>query len=781
MLYCPKCRRTYQEGTVRFCTNDGGRLLPAPTSTPSAGKPAGVFSNLLGRQENKNSMDEKLGDSPRFSKVEAPNFQTTSKNPIFKQELKPTFTNDDDLLDIPLNRPTGRLIKPNEIASSNAPLGDRQKFPTGRLAISWDNPNVLLGQTVKGRYYVEEKLGQDDLSVTFLATDKILMGKKVVVKVLMDNESGSEKRFSEARVTLSHLNHPNIANVFDSGELLEGKIFIISEYVEGKSLHTSLKESGNVINPLRTGRIIRQASYALSEAHQNGVLHRGLTPERIILGLSDIGSEQVKVSDFGLAGTVIPKNLLKTAYCSPEQLEGKQLSFAGDTYSLAVVAYQMLTGRLPFNTTSIKEQIDSQKKGLTVLPTNIKIDLPTEVDNIFRKALSFESTARYPKSRDFGDALFNALTAPTLDRKVVESNKDEIALPSSNVSTIVSGVSLNALSKNISADEPESKVDEYLHISPQIADKKDIFAFDNETELETEKSSQIQATEELAWEKRSPEPVKIVSLSKLLGLFLLFLLLLSGLFFAWQYYLNNQDKLGVETPNITKNPDSQSQNAGANSEILPDDPYKVLPKPRTISQPVGFNYFGNTQANLPQNLITNYRNFEVYYPETWRKCDWQKESVCKPGKVGDNFVEFTKINEAQKLVERAVIGVYQSKGMFADDVANFPKLVDSANKELASSKDLKDYKKLSEGEIIINGDKPAYQMQFEGTYQGNKIYGKTFYFPPQRPGKKTGLRLTMLATSLSDSVKSIDDLGTKGELAEILRTFEPGDPASVNY
>ncbi|MCU0240688.1 MAG: serine/threonine protein kinase, partial [Pyrinomonadaceae bacterium] len=544
MLYCPKCRRTYQEGTVRFCTNDGGRLLPAVNSSPSTGKTAGVFSSLLGRTDKKHDMDEKLGEKPKFNRSEPPVFQSRTQTPIFKKD-----ESENDLLEISFpNKVTGRLIKPNEIPSSNAPLGDRQKLPTGRLALTWDNPNVLLGQTVKGRYYVEEKLAQDDLSVTFLASDKILMGKRVVVKVLMDNDSDLTKQFSDARVALSHINHPNIANVFDSGELLEGKVFIISEYVEGKTLEEVLKQPAS-INPLRTGRIVRQISYALSEAHQNGVLHRHLNPSKIVLGVSDIGIEQVKVTDFGLAGRTDTTNIEKIRYSSPEQIENKQISYSSDTYSLAVIAYQMLTGRFPFNVNSTRELLDAQKKGLSLLPTNISLDLPTEVDAVIQKALSFNQNERYSKTREFGDALFNALNQQTVnetDLKIQSETELKIQEETKVTETanIISGVSLDALSKpSLLTKEPE-KVDEYLHIHPKVEEKSlEVFEKDEDSE-ETDSGFQVQSTEDLAWERRSPDKMTVMSLPKLIFGGLLILALLGLLIWAWKTYLNNQDKIG---------------------------------------------------------------------------------------------------------------------------------------------------------------------------------------------------------------------------------------------
>lgn len=775
MLYCPKCRRTYQEGTVRFCTNDGSRLLPAVNSNSGGGKSGGVFSTLLNRNDKKHDFDEKLAEKPKFTRVEPPVFHSNNKNPLFKQNQEV----DNDLLEISTpKKHTGRLILPNEIPTATAPVGDREKFPTGRLALTWENPNVLLGQTVKGRYYVEEKLGQDENTVTFLASDKILMGKKVVVKVLMENDDYLSKQFADARVSLSHINHPNISNIFDSGELLEGKKFLISEYVEGETLADNLKKQEK-INSLRTARIIRQVSYALSEAHQNGILHRSITPSRIVLGVSDIGSEQVKVVDFGLAPKLDIRNIEKIQYSSPEEIEGREVSFASDTYSLAVIAYQMLTGRFPFSGKTTREYVETQKRGLSVLPTNILLDLPTEIDSIFLKALSFNPNERYSKTREFGDALFQAINQGINNPNVLTASKPEELKPT-EVSNIISGVSLNALNPKI-----EEKSDEYLHISPKAKDTfSDSLEFNKEREdiYSDDSSIQKESSDELPWEKRSTDNVTIMNLPKMIGLGLLILLLVGGLIWAWNYYLNNQDKIGAEKPIVkqtqTENGDSQNSNSQVEPIQTNDDPYTVYPPPRSeIKTPDGFVYFGNSdRATLPRKLIANYRNFDISYPKDWVKCDWAKESKCTPGPEENNYVDLTKYN-GKDIVERVVFGYYQSKGMFNDD--DYPALIKSAEKELSVY--FKPFSKVSEGKKLINNNRPVYEMSFEGQLQGKKVYGKIFYVPPQRPGKQVGIRITMIATELSDSVKSASDVGEKGDLAEILRTFEPADPAKLSY
>ena len=357
MLYCPKCGSTYEDGSQRFCTNDGGRLLTSAPSLASANKsnPAnnskGVFTNLLGRTASSRENDEKLSQSPKFTPIqhkesEKTGFQTNFSSKVFLSETAPVKREEK-----PINtpKPVVRLIKPSEVHSGTADIGDRRSHPTGRLALTKQNPKILFGQTIKGRYYITDLVREDASSFVYLADDKIIANKQVIFRVLLDEKKDDflSKILAEERVSLSHINHPNVAHLIDSGELLEGNPFIVSEYVDGFSLDEKLQILDN-FGPMRTARIIRQASYALSEVHQNGILHRGLKPENIFLTISEAGTEQVKVTDFVVTNFLNKQSLESLRYVSPEQLEGKLPNFASDIYSLAVIAFQMLTGRQPF-------------------------------------------------------------------------------------------------------------------------------------------------------------------------------------------------------------------------------------------------------------------------------------------------------------------------------------------------------------------------------------------------------------------------------------------------
>jgi serine/threonine protein kinase len=623
------------------------------------------------------------------------------------------------------------LIKPSEIASGTADIGNRQTNPLGRDALSWENPEALLGQTVKGRYLVIEELAEDDEdSLIYLAEDKIVAGKKVVVRVFMNDRAGEdleEKVFAEERVSLSHLNHPNIAGVFDSGELPEGNTFIVSEFVEGDSLAEILRHAGQ-FNSLRTARIIRQTSYALSEAHQNGILHRNLLPENIVLTVSEAGIEQVKLMNFGVSrGEVSEANL---AYKAPEEIERGISTYASDIYALGVIAYQMLTARLPFSFDTESELVKAQKAGIKLSMTSLRLDIQPLSDKILQKALSFNPSDRYPKARDFGDALFNALTTTAPWSSEEEAETEEI-------------------------EEIENQR-EFFVVSPSV-----------ESQAEEEETAEIKTSEPPSWEKRSPEPPRTgnpwrgwVAILGVITLLLVF----------WgtsRVFMNRSNQ-----PDDNRNQANQNQNPVNPSEttqnnLLPQIDADMPPQPRLQTTPPDTQRFQNVRENLSEGLAKNFLGFEIFYPLDWKK-----------NETPTNFLDISKRAANGLPIEQMIITRYDSRGSMTLDRQNFPKLVEKSNQDLKKSLG-ETYKVVSESENSIqNGRWKVYEVKFQGvaeTAGGEKItvWGRRLWLPVQNAGQQSGFVITLLATSLSDAVSGVDEVGVQGELANVLETFEP--------
>ena len=820
MLYCPKCRRTYEQGTQRFCDDDGGRLLPAPSPQKSDAQTNGVFSNLLGKTQNSNDADNKNESAPRYipvNKTEESDKKLTSfpsGGRIFQSEqfLKPKTkkraesedsileleplpkSQEDDLLELdltqmfdetpivvetPLSRisfdetplppdfnftdieppkPAPRVIKFNEIPSGTGSVGNRRTNPLGRAALSWENPDALIGQTVKGRYQVsEEMIADDEDSLIYLAEDKIVAGKKVVVRVFMDGdllEAEPEKKvFAEERVSLSHLNHPNIAGIFDSGELPEGNDFIVSEFVEGKTLAEMLKNEGE-FNALRTARIVRQTSYALSEAHQNGILHRNLKPENIVLTVSETGIEQVKLMNFGVSrGEITDSNFL---YKAPEEIVDGTSTFASDIYALGVIAYQMLTARLPFESATESGLVKLQKKGLKNSPTTLRQDVQPLTGKILEKTLAFNPSARYPKARDFGDAFFNALTTvvPSWTHEEAKVETPEITPEKKRGMFVVPPIKPK---EDLFADSP---IEADIHISPRPQLEKT---------AETAEIADVKATEDLAWEKRSPDlPQTGSSWRGWLAIAGVVALLIA--FWGISRLFINRANQPAEVVQPQPNPNENA--VVPSSEITPDNSLTsgepdIAPEPRLQKTPPAAQRFQNNRDDLKEGLAKNFLGFEIFYPQGWTK-----------NASDTNFLDISKRSASGFPIEQMLITRYDSRGTMTLDRPNFPKLVEKSNQDLKKS--LGDsFKVVSEGDTVIqNGRWKVYEVKFQSTGKNEKgdtitLWGRRLWLPVQRAGVQSGFVITLLATSLSDSIKSVDDVGIKGELANVLETFEP--------
>jgi serine/threonine-protein kinase len=277
----------------------------------------------------------------------------------------------------------------------------------------------ILGSLVDGRYLIKQKLGHGGFGVVYLALDKKMVSRPVVVKVILEQGSGDEwsvRKFQQEIEALARVDHPSIVGIFDAGEMPDGKPYLVMQYVEGISLRAAIKPEGMEFD--RAANIIRQVGRALSAAHRKDIFHRDLKPENVMLRSTSDGDEQVKVIDFGVAKVRNSVTSLSTgkeravgtiAYMSPEQLTVCKLTAASDVYSFGVMAYEMLTGRRPNNPESMFQLLEMQRAGARVKPMDLRPGIPLAAQNSIMKALSFEPEARQQKAREFGDELSWAL------------------------------------------------------------------------------------------------------------------------------------------------------------------------------------------------------------------------------------------------------------------------------------------------------------------------------------------------------------------------------------
>lgn len=277
-----------------------------------------------------------------------------------------------------------------------------------------------LGTRLKGRYLIERELGRGRIGVVYLARDEQLISKRVVIKVLLEETEENEwfkKKFRHELEALARIDHPGVVGVLDAGETADGKAYLVMQFIEGCNLRSLIQIDGMDLE--RTALLFRQIGHALSAAHEKGVYHRDLKPENIMVQDLGEGDELVKVVDFGIAKvkdsrTTSSTNSAQTAgtivYMAPEQLMGKP-SAASDIYTMGIIAYEMVTGRRPFNPDSPFQLYEMQRAGVRVKPADLRPSLPERAQDLILNALAFDPKDRPGRAKDFAEALARALAS----------------------------------------------------------------------------------------------------------------------------------------------------------------------------------------------------------------------------------------------------------------------------------------------------------------------------------------------------------------------------------
>ncbi len=301
----------------------------------------------------------------------------------------------------------------------------------------------LIGEVLNGRYLIQNELKRGGMGVVYLALDKQLHSRPVVVKVLLDEAYQSEyvvQKFRQEVEALSRIDHPGIVGIIDAGELQNGRPFIVMQYVEGVTLRSVMGPEG--MNLERTAELLKQIGRALAAAHSRGIFHRDLKPDNIMLQDLGHGEEQIKIIDFGIAkvkdSVVAPSTSLNlspgtVAYMAPEQLSGRPITAATDIFALGAIAYEMATGRKPFNPETGFELLQMQQTGVRVKPADLRPSLPIKAQEVILKALSYNPSDRYSRPRDFGDNLARAIAEDLSESEVPD--KTPIQLPPTQLSS----------------------------------------------------------------------------------------------------------------------------------------------------------------------------------------------------------------------------------------------------------------------------------------------------------------------------------------------------------
>ena len=264
---------------------------------------------------------------------------------------------------------------------------------------------------VADRYEIERRLGAGGMSTVFMARDTVLE-RPVAVKLLAEHLADDEAfvyRFRREALSAARLQHPNIVQVFDSGEdPASGRHYIVMEYVDGPSAADMLRERKQ-LDIEETANIVRDACHGLDYAHRAGVVHRDVKPGNLLLA-EEMGI--VKLADFGIAKaaeqtriTQVGSVLGTAAYLSPEQARGEEAGPASDIYSLGVCAYQFLTGRLPHEYGSLTELALKQQQDPVAPVTDYRPEVSPELDEAVRLALERDPDARYSSALEMAEAI----------------------------------------------------------------------------------------------------------------------------------------------------------------------------------------------------------------------------------------------------------------------------------------------------------------------------------------------------------------------------------------
>ena len=290
-----------------------------------------------------------------------------------------------------------------------------------------DDP--LLGQNLAGKYRIERLISHGGMGSVYQGKH-VLMDKRVAIKVLrtslaVDNDVVA--RFSREAKAASRISHPNAVTVTDFGEDENGVVFLVMEYLDGRTLKNIIKSEGPMALS-RVVEIVRQVAAALDAAHQQGVVHRDLKSDNIMLSKTN-GDDWAKVLDFGIAkiqepygvrdiDITAPNLVIGTPqYMSPEQCsQSSKIDARSDVYSLGVIVYEMLAGRVPFTGESstvimMKQVQDAPRSILDARP-----ELPASIENVIAKALAKQPSDRFQTAGDLAQALATAAAeAPAAD------------------------------------------------------------------------------------------------------------------------------------------------------------------------------------------------------------------------------------------------------------------------------------------------------------------------------------------------------------------------------
>lgn len=310
-------------------------------------------------------------------------------------------------------------------------------------------------------------VGGGGMANVYLARDMIL-DRDVALKILrmdFNNDEQFIKRFNREAQSATSLAHPNIVSIYDVGE--DGDIYyIVMEYVEGMTLKQYIQKNDPI--PIETALdIMKQITAAISHAHQNGIIHRDIKPQNILMDHDG----HIKITDFGIAIALSATNITQTNavlgsvhYLSPEQARGGMANKKSDIYSLGIVMFELFTGRLPFYGESAISIALKHLQSATPSPKRWNPDIPQSVENIILKATAKDSFYRYESVDAMWEDICTALDPERINEEpfvIPEDQEATKAIP------VITNEQLQSTDETI-VRGPEKQTIIYDHDKPEI-------------------------------------------------------------------------------------------------------------------------------------------------------------------------------------------------------------------------------------------------------------------------------------------------------------------------
>ncbi len=267
---------------------------------------------------------------------------------------------------------------------------------------------------LSGRYEIGDRLGSGGMSSVHQATD-LTLERTVAVKILAEHLSDDERfvaRFRREALAVAKLIHPNIVQVYDTG-IDDGRHYIVMEYVQGRSGAQILQRQGP-LDAEATAEIGIQACAGLDYAHRRGIIHRDVKPGNLMVVGGPVGGGEMtmKLADFGIARAIEQTRITQVgsvvgtaAYLSPEQVRGEEATPATDVYALGVVLYQFLTGRLPYEGSTLAELAVRQQNERPLPPSTYNDEVPEALGAAVLRALEGDPARRYASASEMSGGL----------------------------------------------------------------------------------------------------------------------------------------------------------------------------------------------------------------------------------------------------------------------------------------------------------------------------------------------------------------------------------------